>query len=104
MLILIQISVLLTNMSTLYHKVMTLNHPITDILTVDDASKSTNRKLKFEGYFKNGKREGKGRINNQDGSFYVGNYENNMPNGKGYYKWAEGEEYEGQWRDGKLYF
>ena len=45
----------------------------------------------YHGRFRNGKREGKGRRVNADGSNFSGDYEDDQPSGMGTYKWADGE-------------
>lgn len=50
----------------------------------------------------NGKRHGKGKRQNQDGSFFEGVYEYDQPI-KGKYQWAEGEYYDGEWQDGHFH-
>ncbi|MFH0893038.1 MAG: hypothetical protein V2A54_01280 [Bacteroidota bacterium] len=56
---------------------------------------------KYEGYWKNGKREGKGTYTYANGSKYVGNTIANKRNGYGVFTWASGDKYEGGWKDGK---
>jgi hypothetical protein len=54
----------------------------------------------YEGYFKNGKREGKGKTIAWDGGTYEGEYLNDLPNGKGKYTFSNGTVYEGYWVNG----
>jgi hypothetical protein len=53
----------------------------------------------YEGYFKNGKREGKGKMVFWDNSTYVGDYANGLKNGKGKYEYVDGSVYDGDWVD-----
>jgi hypothetical protein len=53
----------------------------------------------FEGNFDKGKRKGKGKKINKDGSVFEGDYEDNLPV-YGRYKWPDGDEYIGQWKNG----
>ncbi len=54
---------------------------------------------KYEGYFKDGCRNGKGRQIWVDGSWYNGEYFNGEREGFGTYHWANGEIYEGNWKE-----
>lgn len=57
--------------------------------------------LKYVGEYKNGIREGKGKIINKNGSIaYDGEFKNNMPNGKGVAPTKSGELKEKLWVDG----
>jgi hypothetical protein len=79
---------------------------------------------KYDGYFKNGIREGNGKmyyangnvhdgiwVNNMksgkgkysfaSGDEYIGDFKNDLIEGKGIYKWYDGNMYEGQWLTGK---
>lgn len=40
---------------------------------------------------------------NSDGSYFKGEYRDDVPNGKGSYYWAHGEEYHGDWVNGKFH-
>ena len=55
---------------------------------------------KYEGYWKNGLRNGKGTYSYANGSKYVGNTVDNKRNGYGVFTWANGDKYEGNWKDG----
>ena len=55
---------------------------------------------RYEGNFLFGKREGRGKRINVDGSQYVGEYKEDQPCGYGVYTWKDGEEYDGQWKNG----
>jgi len=54
----------------------------------------------YEGYFKNGKKEGKGKTIAWDCGTYEGDYVNGLPNGKGKYTYSDGSVYDGNWVDG----
>ena len=51
---------------------------------------------KYEGYMKNGKRDGTGKYTWADGSSYTGSYKNDMMDGEGTIIWADGSSYTGQ--------
>ena len=56
---------------------------------------------KFEGEYKNNKRNGKGTFSSRDGSSgYVGEYKNGERNGYGVEKRSDGAKYDGPWKDG----
>lgn len=55
----------------------------------------------YEGYFKNGKREGKGKTISWDGEIYEGDYENDLEHGKGKCTYSDGTVYDGDWVSGK---
>ena len=55
----------------------------------------------YEGEFKNDIVEGKGIFNFNDGSKYVGLMKNGKAEGKGTFFWKNGNKYEGDWIDGK---
>lgn len=57
----------------------------------------------YRGEFKHGKRHGKGKRVNKDGSCYTGQYEEDQPSGKGIITWGDGETYEGEWKNGKYH-
>ena len=42
-----------------------------------------------------------GKVTFQDKSIYIGELENEIPNGYGVWSHPNGEEYKGQWADGK---
>ena len=59
---------------------------------------------KYEGEFKDNKREGKGKFYFNDGDIYEGDYKNDMREGKGitYYKGLnDGDRYEGEYKNDK---
>ena len=59
----------------------------------------------YEGEWKNGKKEGKGKFycNKEpfDGDRYEGNWKNDKQDGKGTYFFKDGDIYDGNWKDGK---
>lgn len=50
---------------------------------------------KYEGFMKNGKRDGTGKYTWADGSVYEGGYKEDMKHGEGSYRWADGSSYTG---------
>ncbi len=50
---------------------------------------------KYEGFLKNGKRDGTGKYTWGDGSVYEGGYKDDMKHGEGTYRWADGSSYTG---------
>ena len=57
---------------------------------------------KYDGNWKENKREGKGVFfHNETGEVYKGNFSNNKPNGMGIYYYKNGDRYEGMFKDGK---
>lgn len=50
---------------------------------------------KYEGFMKNGKRDGNGKYTWADGSVYEGGYKDDMKQGEGTYRWADGSSYTG---------
>ena len=57
---------------------------------------------KYEGDFKNGKKEGEGTMEWTNGTKYVGSWRNDMMHGDGIYINAkEGTKRQGQWANGK---
>mmetsp|Transcript_22260 Transcript_22260/g.10674 ORF Transcript_22260/g.10674 Transcript_22260/m.10674 type:complete len:155 (+) Transcript_22260:1960-2424(+) len=61
---------------------------------------------KFEGYYKNGQRNWKGRLIFGDAKFrndcYIGEYFDSKFTGVGCYEWNDGDWYRGEWFDGKI--
>ena len=55
----------------------------------------------YEGYYKNGKRDGYGKFTMINGDIYEGEFRNDAYNGKGVYKWVNGLEYKGKFKDNK---
>ncbi|MDR0691901.1 MAG: hypothetical protein LBF69_02550 [Prevotellaceae bacterium] len=53
-------------------------------------------------YVKNA-RNGKGYYKWDDGDEYDGEWKNNKMHGTGYYKWANGSEYDGEWKNNKMH-
>ena len=56
---------------------------------------------RFEGNFVKGKLEGYGKFISKDGEVYEGEFINGIPNGKGYKKYKDFSEYEGNFTNGK---
>jgi hypothetical protein len=54
----------------------------------------------YEGYFKNGKKEGKGKMIFWDGGTYEGDYVNDEMSGKGKFIFPSGGVYDGDWVNG----
>jgi hypothetical protein len=48
-----------------------------------------------------GKRSGKGKMIYDSGGYFDGFFNNNVYDKKGVYKWADGDEYDGEWADGE---
>ncbi|MFC1844508.1 hypothetical protein ACFLZ5_06915, partial [Thermodesulfobacteriota bacterium] len=55
----------------------------------------------YVGEFKNGMRNGKGKLVLADGEVYEGNWKNDRKHGAGVLKTATGKKYEGNWFEGK---
>ncbi|MCQ2815718.1 MAG: hypothetical protein MJ252_00480, partial [archaeon] len=55
----------------------------------------------FEGEFLNGEKVN-GKLSWPDGSYYVGKIKDNLFEGEGLFHWAEGREYKGTWKGGKM--
>ncbi len=49
----------------------------------------------------NGLNEGSGMFSWTDGSFYKGNFSNDLPNGYGALNFTNGSSYQGHFKDGK---
>ena len=63
--------------------------------------------LIYEGIYKNGDRDGKGILYNQDGSKYIGEYKGQFTKkkmGEGKFVFSDGTYYTGTWKDGKVQF
>ena len=56
---------------------------------------------RYEGEWKEGKMQGKGKIWYVDGTYYEGMFYDNQRNGFGKYVWNDKKWYEGEWKDGK---
>ena len=56
----------------------------------------------FEGYFINGKKNGRGKYTWANGDVFDGNWVDGKRTGKGRITWSNGDTYEGEWKDGKL--
>ena len=61
---------------------------------LSDALKGT-----YEGECKKNKADGKGTAVGEDS--YTGGFKNGYPDGKGNYKWKNGDTYEGEWKKGQ---
>lgn len=55
----------------------------------------------FEGYFINGKKNGRGKYIWANGDIFDGNWVDGKRTGKGRITWSNGDTYEGEWKDGK---
>ena len=51
----------------------------------------------YEGYFKNGEKEGRGKMTFWDNAIYEGDCTNGLRNGKGKYTYIDGAVYDGDW-------
>ena len=71
------------------------NFPIKGILLQENGDK-------YEGEFKNSKKDGKGKITYENGWIYEGNFANDKQNGFGKMTQSDNEKYEGEWKDGKM--
>ena len=59
---------------------------------------------KYEGYKKNGMRNGKGKFNYHDGGYYDGYWKNDKMNGEGKLYYPSGKvAYEGEWRSDEFH-
>ena len=57
----------------------------------------------FEGEYINDKKEGNGKYIWEDGEYYVGQFKNNLPNGKGISYYSNNKiKYEGDYINGKF--
>ncbi len=56
---------------------------------------------RYEGEWKDGKRDGQGTYYFANGNRYEGEWKDNNRNGQGTYYFASGGRYEGEWKDGK---
>ena len=61
-----------------------------------------NQKIIYEGEFKIGKREGKGKLTFSDGNYYEGEFKNDKFEGEGYFKYKDGREYNGYWKNNEM--
>ena len=55
---------------------------------------------KYEGEYKDGKRNGQGTFTYPDGTRYVGEYKDGMRSGLGTQTYPDGGKYEGSWKNG----
>lgn len=53
----------------------------------------------YNGFFKNGKRNGHGHFSWNNGDFYFGNWSNDLRNDYGSYHWKDGSHYVGEWKN-----
>ncbi len=58
------------------------------------------KEIRYEGDFKDGKRDGRGKFTNEYG-VYEGDFKDDKFNGRGVFVGADGNRYEGDWKDGK---
>lgn len=56
---------------------------------------------RYEGYWKNNKANGLGRLIHADGDIYEGDWKDDKAHGNGVYTHTDGSRYEGQWREDK---
>ena len=57
----------------------------------------------YEGQFKFGKRQGRGKQSGTGGALYEGNWKDNMKDGYGRLIHADGDVYEGEWKNDKAH-
>ena len=71
-------------------------------LDPDESHLGANRYFQktYKGNWLNGKMEGLGKYTLSEGEFYYGHFKNNIPNGHGIRKFANGDLYDGQYVDG----
>ena len=55
-----------------------------------------------EGEYKEGKKNGQGKLTLHDGSVYIGSFINNKIEGEGVYKWSNQQEYKGTFKNNKM--
>ena len=55
----------------------------------------------YEGFYRNGKRDGFGKFTMTNGDMYEGEFRNDCYNGKGIYKWQNGVIFNGKFKDNK---
>jgi hypothetical protein len=58
---------------------------------------------RYEGYVKNGKKNGQGTLSFKNGDKYVGEWREDKKHGQGTYIYADGEKYAGQWENGNMH-
>ena len=61
-----------------------------------------NIKIKYEGEFKRGKRNGNGKLIYDNGNIYEGAFIDDNFEGEGIFKWKDGREYNGQWKENQM--
>lgn len=67
-----------------------------------EGSKEYIDSSRYEGKFKDGKREGKGKLTYANGNIYEGSWKNNLRDGKGVQIWKEGDKAASVYKEGKL--
>jgi hypothetical protein len=65
-------------------------------------SSSSSDGVKYEGYYRGGKRSGQGTILFPDGAKYVGEWKEGQRNGTGTFTFPDGDTYVGEFRDGRF--
>ena len=55
----------------------------------------------YEGMWKDGQKNGKGKVTWRPGEVYEGNFENGKRNGYGEKKYIDGSKYKGEWKNNK---
>lgn len=56
---------------------------------------------KYDGHWKDGRRNGFGKLESSDGFVYDGTWVDNAMEGKGFARYPNGQEYDGMWLNGK---
>lgn len=56
---------------------------------------------KYDGHWRDGRRNGFGKLEASDGFFYDGSWVDNAMEGKGFARYPNGQEYDGMWLNGK---
>lgn len=56
----------------------------------------------YKGQFEKGQKVGKGELTTEKGKL-IGNFENDVVNGKGEFIWNDGRRYEGEFKDSKFH-
>lgn len=62
------------------------------------SGKNEEKNWDYDGYFKDGKYDGYGKLTVDDGQCYEGEWENGKRQGKGKFTYADGTSYEGEWK------
>ena len=63
--------------------------------------KNERENLKYEGFFRQNKKEGYGVFTWSSGGIYKGNFQDDLRNGYGEMFWPNGDVYRGRWKNGK---